>query len=54
MAHYIWKIRATGTVVEAIRESHSGPFSGLHARYVLRSPLNVIEHVRAGEATHAA
>ena len=53
-SHYVWKIRATGIVVETIRESHGGPFSGSHARYVLRSPLTVIERVRAGEVAHAA
>jgi hypothetical protein len=48
-SHYIWKIRGEGIVVETINESHGGPFKGRHARYVLRSPLIVVDRVRAGE-----
>lgn len=53
-SHYIWKIRAAGIVVETIREKHGGDYSGQHARYVLRTPLTVIERLRSGEAIHAA
>jgi hypothetical protein len=54
-SHYIWKIRAAGIVVETIREKHGGDYSGQHARYVLHSPLTVLERVRAAEGrSHAA
>lgn len=35
--------------VETIDEKHGGAFAGTHARYVLRSPLRVIETVRQGD-----
>jgi hypothetical protein len=34
---YVHKLRKAGIVIETIREAHGGPFSGQHARYVLRS-----------------
>lgn len=45
-SHYVWVLRhECGVSVETITEQHGGPFSGTHARYVLRS---VVE--RASEA----
>jgi hypothetical protein len=32
-----------GIVIETIRETHRGPFSGQHARYVLRSLITILE-----------
>ncbi|MFN7090697.1 MAG: hypothetical protein ACK4P4_09135 [Allorhizobium sp.] len=43
-SHYVWKLRQAGIAVETIHEGHGGPFPGNHARYVLRSDLQVIEN----------
>ena len=40
---YVHKLRKAGVVVETIREKHGGPFSGQHARYVLRSLVTILE-----------
>lgn len=45
--HYVWKIRQAGIDVETIHESHGGRFPGHHARCLLKSPLVVLEDVRA-------
>ncbi|MEM0935743.1 MAG: hypothetical protein AAGJ91_07560 [Pseudomonadota bacterium] len=36
-SHYIWVLRGEGVDIETVTEKHGGPFSGTHARYVLRS-----------------
>lgn len=33
---YIHDLRRMGVTIETVREHHDGPFSGTHARYVLR------------------
>ena len=38
-SHYVWLLRGHGFKVETIDESHSGPFAGSHARYVLRNSV---------------
>jgi hypothetical protein len=40
---YVHKLRKAGIVIETIRETHRGPFSGQHARYVLRSLITILE-----------
>ena len=40
---YVFKLRRDGLTVETITEKHGGPYSGDHARYVLRTPVTVIE-----------
>jgi winged helix domain-containing protein len=40
---YVHKWRKRGLTIETIHETHGGPFSGHHARYVLRSPVEVLE-----------
>jgi hypothetical protein len=40
---YVHKLRKAGIVIETIREKHAGPFSGEHARYVLRSLITILE-----------
>nr|WP_187973299.1 hypothetical protein [Aquibium microcysteis] len=40
---YTFKIRKAGFVVETVHEAHDGPFAGTHARYVLRTPVTVID-----------
>jgi hypothetical protein len=46
---YICRLRAYGDFeIETVRESHGGPYSGHHARYVLRSPVCVIDVTYGG------
>lgn len=40
---YVHNLRALGVVIETIHESHGGPFSGTHARYVLQSIVRRVE-----------
>ena len=47
LAAYIAKLRKGGVNIETIHEAHGGAFAGRHARYVLRSPITVIETVEA-------
>lgn len=39
---YVHNLRRLGLVIETIRETHSGPFPGQHARYRLCSPVTVL------------
>lgn len=41
-SHYVHELRKSGLQVETVNEKHSGPFSGTHARYVLRTPLQIL------------
>lgn len=36
---YVHNLRALGVAIETLTEPHSGPFSGSHGRYVLRSEV---------------
>jgi len=38
---YVHKLRRAGFIIETITENHGGPFSGHHARYVLRSNVEL-------------
>ncbi|HZH09299.1 MAG TPA: hypothetical protein VEZ24_02900 [Microvirga sp.] len=40
---YIKRLRAKGIVIATLSEPHDGPYHGRHGRYVLTSPLTVIE-----------
>jgi hypothetical protein len=40
---YILKLRKAGIEIETIHEMHGGAYAGHHARYVLRSPIEVVE-----------
>lgn len=42
---YVFKLRKDGLVIETVEEKHGGPFAGLHARYVLKSPVTEVERV---------
>ncbi|HEY8382000.1 MAG TPA: hypothetical protein VIL09_07620 [Microvirga sp.] len=53
-SHYVWWLRGRGVIIETIPEKHAGAYAGTHARYVLRSHVDVVKVVRAGEARHAA
>lgn len=39
---YVHKLRKAGLIIETIHESHSGPYSGRHGRYALRTALSVV------------
>ncbi len=41
-SHYIFKLRGFGFLIETVDEKHGGPFPGSHARYVLRSEVEVL------------
>jgi hypothetical protein len=38
---YIFKLRRGGLTIETEHEAHGGPFAGHHARYRLRTPVQV-------------
>jgi hypothetical protein len=40
---YVFKLRRLGILIETLHEQHGGPFPGRHARYVLRSPVMVLD-----------
>ena len=40
---YVFNLRALGLAIETRHEGHKGPFAGTHARYVLHSPMEIIE-----------
>lgn len=41
---YVHKLRHEyGLLIETISENHGGPFAGTHARYVLRSRMQIID-----------
>lgn len=40
---YVLKLRKAGVAIETVHEMHAGAYRGRHARYVLRSPIEVIE-----------
>lgn len=46
-SHYILCVRRKGVVVETVDEPHAGAFAGTHARYILRSPVVVLERTGA-------
>lgn len=45
-SHYVFLLRRSGLNVETVDERHGGAFAGTHARYVLRTKLEVlaVEH----------
>ena len=49
VAHYIYRLRGMGFVIETIDEAHGGPFPGHHARYRLVSKVEILQHMEAGE-----
>ena len=45
-SHYIDILRdREGLAIDTVEEKHAGPFAGWHGRYVLKSPVQVIERV---------
>lgn len=45
---YVFKAKRAGLDIETVTENHCGSFSGRHARYQVRSHLEVLEIERAG------
>lgn len=45
---YVHILRERGLVIDTLRESHGGQFPGTHARYVLRSRIEVLQSWRDG------
>lgn len=46
-SHYVYRLRRDGVPIETVTERHGGAYSGNHARYVLRGPVQIIERVQA-------
>ena len=46
-SHYVYVLRRAGLEIETLDERHAGPYPGRHARYVLRSPVEVVSVVEA-------
>jgi hypothetical protein len=41
-SHYVFTLRGVGVPVETVTEGHGGPYSGHHARYVIRAEMVVL------------
>lgn len=39
---YVFKLRKRGLEIETIDEEHGGPYPGRHARYVLKTPAQIV------------
>lgn len=47
-SHYVDILRdREGLSIETIEEKHGGPFRGWHGRYVLRTPVEILEREEA-------
>ena len=44
---YVHNLRRLGVPVETVTEAHDGPFSGTHARYVLKARVTRAERLDA-------
>lgn len=42
-SHYVFKLRRFGFTIQTLDESHGGPFPGSHARYLLRSEVEILD-----------
>lgn len=40
---YVYKLKKAGLAVQTITEMHGGAFPGHHARYVLTSPVQILQ-----------
>ena len=39
---YVYNLRRSGLEIETVTEKHAAPYPGTHARYVLRTPVEVL------------
>ena len=53
-SHYVFRLRREGVMIETIYETHAGAYAGTHARYVLRSKVEVRKVIHAGHRCQAA
>jgi hypothetical protein len=44
-AAYVFKLKRAGLVIDTVNERHAAPYPGNHARYVLRTRVEIIETV---------
>jgi hypothetical protein len=49
LAHYAMKLRRLGLEIETVKEDHHKPVKGWHARYVLKTPVEIL----SGQAVSA-
>jgi hypothetical protein len=49
LSAYVHSLRKRGLVIDTIDERHAGPYPGAHGRYVIRTPLVVVQAVTAEE-----
>jgi len=49
-SHYIWLLRGMGVLIETIHEPHAGPFPGTHARYTLKSEVEIFSDTSRPDA----
>lgn len=43
---YVFDLKKMGLDIETLHEKHGGDFPGHHARYVLRTPVQIIEDTK--------
>jgi hypothetical protein len=43
LAHYCFKLKKQGLIIECERERHGGPVPGKHGRYRLHTPVQIVE-----------
>ncbi|MFC1456394.1 hypothetical protein ACETIH_06590 [Microvirga arabica] len=53
-SHYVFWLRRQGVIIDTITETHGGAYAGTHARYVLRSSVEVRKVLRASDKRLAA
>lgn len=46
-SHYVLLLRRDGVNIETVHETHGGAYAGHHARYLLHSPIEIIERREA-------
>ncbi len=42
---YVHKLRRAGLIIETVTERHAAPYAGTHARYVLRTAVEIVQAV---------
>jgi hypothetical protein len=53
-SNYVFRLRRHGVDIETITEPHAGAYAGTHARYVLRSAVDVLKVIRAWQKRYDA